>query len=128
MNSVVRVLAFGLAAILSAYSSAQEESVTSRLTVKRIFGGGELEPENLAIRWLGDSSGYVTLEPSSEGIGGRDLVSHDPASGEKRVMVSAADLIPPKESSPLNVEDYAFSPDRSRLLIFTNSKRVWRTN
>ena len=32
------------------------------------------------------------------------------------------------ESSPLSVEDYAFSSDRSRLLIFTNSKRVWRTN
>src|SRR5262249_14340265 len=64
----------------------------------------------------------------SEGSGGRDLVSHDPASGEKRVLVTAADLIPPRESAPLAIEDYAFSSDRSRLLVFTNSKRVWRRN
>ena len=54
--------------------------------------------------------------------------SHDPATGEKRIMVSAVELTPPKESAPLNVEDYAFSRDRSRLLVFTNTKRVWRAN
>ena len=63
-------------------SIAQEKEDPSQLTVQRIFGGGEFEPEHLAIRWLAESSGYVTLEPSSEASGGRDLVSHDPASGE----------------------------------------------
>ena len=29
---------------------------------------------------------------------------------------------------PSAIDDYAFSADRSRLLIFTNSQRVWRTN
>ena len=100
----------------------------ARLTVQRIFGASEFEPEHLAIRWLADSSGYVTLEPSSDRSGGRDLVSHDPASGDRRVLVSAADLTPPDESSPLSIEEYAFSRDRSRLLVFTNSKRVWRAN
>ena len=40
----------------------------------------------------------------------------------------AASLIPPGEGSPLAVHDYALSKDRARLLIFTNSKRVWRQN
>ena len=128
MSRTMRILVFVLAALWSAPSFAQEKSDPAKLTVQRIFGGGEFDPEHPAIRWLADSSAYVTLEPSSEGTGGRDLVSHDPASGEKRVLVSAAELTPPKESSPLSVEDYAFSRDRSRLLVFTNSKRVWRTN
>jgi dipeptidyl-peptidase 4 len=128
MIRTVRMLASVFAAILPVLSFAQEKSDSSKLTVQRIFGGGEFEPEHPAIRWLADSSGYVTLEPSSEESGGRDLVSHDPATGEKRVVVSAADLTPPKETSPLNVEEYAFSRDRSRLLVFTNTKRVWRTN
>ncbi len=34
----------------------------------------------------------------------------------------------PARHSPLDLDDYAFSADRSRLLIFTNSQRVWRTN
>jgi dipeptidyl-peptidase 4 len=128
MSSTMRMLAGVLVAILSASSFAQEKSDPTKLTVQRIFGGGEFEPEHPAIRWLADSSLYVTLEPSKEGAGGRDLVSHDPATGEKRILVSAIELTPPKESSPLNVEDYAFSRDRSRLLVFTNSKRVWRAN
>jgi dipeptidyl-peptidase 4 len=128
MNRSTRMVVFLLTAITSASSFAQEKDDPSRLTVQRIFGSGEFEPEHVAIRWVPDGSSYVTLEPSSENSGGRDLVSHDPASGEKRVLVSAAELIPPKESSPLSIEDYAFSRDRSRLLVFTNSKRVWRAN
>ena len=29
-------------------------------------------------------------------------------------------------SSPLSLARYAFSKDRSKLLVFTNTKRVWR--
>ena len=43
-------------------------------------------------------------------------------------MVSSARLIPPGGSKPLNVEEYAFSKDLSKLLIFTDSRRVWRRN
>jgi dipeptidyl-peptidase 4 len=128
MSRSTRLVVFLLTVALSANALAQEKGDSPRLNVRRIFAGGEFEPEHVAIRWLSDSSAYVTLEPSTESSGGRDLVSHDPASGEKRVLVSAAELIPPRESAPLAVEDYAFSPDRSRLLVFTNSKRVWRTN
>jgi dipeptidyl-peptidase-4 len=128
MSRSTRLVVFLLTVALSAKALAQEKGDSPRLNVRRIFAGGEFEPEYVAIRWLTDSSAYVTLEPSAESSGGRDLVSHDPASGEKRVLVSAAELIPPRESAPLAVEDYAFSPDRSRLLVFTNSKRVWRTN
>ena len=36
--------------------------------------------------------------------------------------------MPPGESAPLAIDDYAFSDDQSLVLIFTNSKRVWRAN
>ncbi len=128
MRRTIRMIAFLMAALPSALIFAQEKKETpAKLTVQRIFGASEFEPEHLATRWLADSSGYVTLEPSTEPRGGRDLVSHDPASGERRVLVSAADLTPPNES-PLSVDEYAFSRDRSRLLVFTNTKRVWRAN
>ena len=128
MSRSIRVLGFLVMALSSVTSLAQSKEGPPRLTVQRIFGAGEFEPEHLAIRWLADSSGYVTLEPSSESSGGRDLVSHDPASGDRRVLVSAADLTPPKESSSLSIDDYTFSRDQSRLLVFTNTRRVWRAN
>ncbi len=128
MSRLTRMVAFLLTAFVPAAVIAREKDESSGLTVQRIFGSFEFEPEHVETRWLADSSGYVTLEPTRESTGGRDLVSHDPATGETRVLVSAAELIPPKESAPLPVEDYAFSRDRSRLLVFTNSKRVWRAN
>jgi len=36
--------------------------------------------------------------------------------------------VPTGDSTPLEVEEYSWSPDGRRLLIFTNSQQVWRTN
>ncbi len=107
---------------------AGQEKDASRLTVERIFASGEFEPERFSARWLEDGSGYTTLEPGAKETGGRDIASHDPKTGKREILVPAAHLIPPGESAPLKIEDYSFSKDRSLLLIYTNSKRVWRRN
>jgi dipeptidyl-peptidase-4 len=100
----------------------------SLLTLKRIYDSSEFSGETFSARWLEDGSGYQTWETSKEITGGRDLVRNDPRTGKKSVLVSAADFIPPAETAPLRVEDYAWSKNRARLLIYTNSKRVWRAN
>jgi dipeptidyl-peptidase 4 len=100
----------------------------SRLSVRRIFGSGELEPEYVAVHWLKGGLGYTTLEPSAAPVGGQDIVRHEPKTSQKQVMVLADDLVPTGESSPLLIHGYAFSGDQARVLIFTNSRRVWRTN
>ncbi|MBP1635742.1 MAG: family peptidase, partial [Acidobacteria bacterium] len=81
-------------------------------------------------RWLGDGSGYTTLEPSPAfpGSAGRDIVRYDPATGRREVMVQAAQLVPQGEKAPLDVDDYQWSADGRLLLVFTNTKRVWRRN
>jgi len=123
-----RIVAILVIALPCSPLIAGEKADPSLLTVQRIFGASEFEPEHVSVRWLGDSSGYATLEPSAGPAGGRDLVRHDPETGKQDVLVPAAHLIPPGETAPLAIDDYALSPDRCRLLIFTNSKRVWRTN
>src|SRR4030042_127288 len=40
----------------------------------------------------------------------------------------AAKRVPPGAAGPLAIEDYAWSPDGKVLIVFTNSKRVWRQN
>jgi dipeptidyl-peptidase-4 len=98
------------------------------LTVDRIYGGDEFKSKGFGGRWLEDGSAFTTLEKSAEHKDHRDIVRHDPATGEKQIIVSAAELIPPGESSPLKIEDYAWSKSQTKLLIYTNSKRVWRRN
>ena len=79
------------------------------------------------------SSGSSTKESdtaksssSSSGPPRRDLVWHDVATNTTETYVSSDLLIPPGHDTPLPVDDYALSPDKSRLLIFTNSQKVWR--
>ena len=115
-----------LAAALSAGEKGKKD--LSLLSVERIFVSKEFEPEPFAPRWLEDGSAYVTLEPSEEPWGGRDLVRCDPRTGKQEILVPAAHLIPPTESAPLKIDGFALSDDLSLLLIYTNSKRVWRKN
>lgn len=43
-----------------------------------------------------------------------------------QTVISADLLIPVGTSTPLEVRDFYFSADESKLLIYTNSKKVWR--
>jgi dipeptidyl-peptidase-4 len=102
---------------------------SGQVTLERLFGTQDFAPEPFgAARWLADGTAYTTLEPSREQHGGSDIVRYDAATGRRDVLVSARRLVPPGDSLPLNVEDYGWSPDAQLLLIFTNSKRVWRQN
>ncbi len=56
----------------------------------------------------------------------RDLVWHDVATNTTKTYVSSDLLIPPGQDTPLTIDDYTLSSDKSRLLIFTNSRKVWR--
>ncbi len=106
-----------------------EPADPSILTVERIFTGKEFETEKFGpARWLEDSSAYTTLEDSQDQEEGKDIVRYEPQTGRRKVIVPAARLIPERESKPLEIDDYSWSPDAKKLLIFTNTKRVWREN
>jgi len=99
----------------------------SLLTVERIFASGEFRGQGMGpVRWLDDST-YTAVEASAGGKGA-DLVRYDAATGARRVLVSAAQLTPAGATAPLDVEDYDWSADHRKLLVFTKSERVWREN
>jgi dipeptidyl-peptidase-4 len=113
---------------LAAPLAAQTQS-DSLLTLQRLFASPEFFPERFGpARWLADGSGYTTVERSAEVRGGRDIVKYDPAMGRREVLVPAARLIPAGGASPLRIADYTWSEDGRKLLIFTNTRRVWRLN
>ena len=77
-------------------------------------------------RWLPDGSAYAIVERHANG--GSDIVRYDAATGERRVLVDGARLVPPGQKNGLTIADYAWSADSARLLIFTNTVKVWRQN
>jgi dipeptidyl-peptidase 4 len=124
MTSRSRILAFALI-LLAVRLSVAAESVPPGLTVEKIFSSTDFDDQSFSAQWLDDGSAYVTVE-KAEGGSGQDIVAWDPETGERTVLVSAAQLTPGAESSPLAIDGFQFSSDRSLVLIYTNSQRVWR--
>src|SRR6476646_2897209 len=121
--------AFALtSAIIPAAVVAQPPATSSRLTVERIFGSPEFAARGAGqLRWLDDST-YVALQAIPQQNGGAELARFNARTGARDVLVPSTWLTPNGASAPLDVEDYFWSPDRKRLLVFTASERVWREN
>jgi dipeptidyl-peptidase-4 len=119
MRQFLRLTAF---LVLAAPVAAQQD--LSLLSVERIYGSPRLRPQFFGpTEWLDDST-YTTVEESA---GGTSLVRVDAATGRRDVLVGPA-MLTPAGGEALAIEDYTWSDDRSKLLIFTNSARVWREN
>ncbi len=104
------------------------EADPSVLTLERIITADEFRTESFGpARWLKDGTGYTTLEKAGGGQG-RDIVKYDPATGQRTILVEATKLKPNPEAEPLGISDYTWSAEGTGLLIFTNTRRVWRLN
>jgi len=95
--------------------------------IDRIFQKQEYDaPRFGPARWLPGGSAYAIVEPVPAPGKGREIVRYDAASGARTILVGASLLTPPGASEPLDVRDYAWSADGARLLVFTNTRKVWR--
>lgn len=115
--------------LLLPYAAEAQQADASRLTVERIFAGNEFQPASFGgFRWLKDGNSFAKLEPSPTLKGSMDLVRYEAATNKRDVLLSAEKLIPSGETKPLAINGYEWSADDRRVLIYTNSKKVWRLN
>lgn len=108
------------------YAQAADSSL---LTIDRIFNSDEFSPKFIGgLRWMKTGDAYSKIERSTTVQGGTDLVSYDAATNVRTVLLSAEKLIPKGETKPLPINGYEWSADNKQMLIYTNSKKVWRLN
>jgi len=113
----------------SGFLSAQEKGTDPILTLDRIHNSREFAAQRFGpARWMKDGATYTTLEESKEVERARDIVLYSAETGKREILVSASKLVPQGEKSPLNIENYVWSANGKKLLVFTNSRRVWRQN
>jgi len=99
------------------------------LTTNRIFNTKEFDTKYFGpARWLDDDLGYTTLESAHSDKKVKEIIRYDIVSGDRSILITADQLIPPGTENPLIIKNYEWSSDKKLLLIFTNSKRVWREN
>src|SRR5580698_3351232 len=120
-------LALVLATCLGAIPLHAQLPPESDQLLHRMYASPDFEVKYFGpARWLDDGAFFTTVEPSATVKDAQDIVRYQTATGTREVLVSAAKLIPAGEKVPLSFENYAWSKDKSRLLLYTNSAQVWR--
>ncbi len=105
----------------------QEARDASQLTLDRIYATAEFRQEYMPpFQWTEGGDAYARVETNPEGL--QELVQYQLPDRTREVLIPADDLFPEDRRRPLFIESFTFSEDRSRILIFTNSSRVWRAN
>lgn len=122
------VAALTLLSAVTSGSAAAQDADSTTLTLDRIFNtdytSGEFTPP---IRWTPDGQAYYSYDRSPDAKG-PDLVRVNPLTGEQTVLVKSEQLVPEGDSVPLRMASFRFSDEGGKLLIFTNTARVWRYN
>ena len=120
-------------------SAPPDENVV--LTNEAIFSDWKYHAKRPGtVRWVDEGAAYTALEtaPGFEDVVlekddyGDDIklyeeiVSYDPATQERTVLITLDQLTPKGSDKALVVDDYQWSDDQTRLLIKTNAEYVWR--
>src|SRR4051812_20966632 len=112
--SLAAVLALALAAAPRAQQP--DPAAALRAGIDRIFKDHAYDaPRFGPARWLPGAAAYAIVERRD---GGAEIARYDAASGARSVLAR----------TELDVADYAWSKDGRQLLVFTNTKKVWRQN
>ncbi|MCC5880517.1 MAG: S9 family peptidase [Idiomarina sp.] len=124
-------IAMSAAALLAVSACATTDDTTS-VTEPTLSLADIYQDQTFAVkrfptsRWLADGSGYTTLEDgANQGV---DIVRYQADGSDREVLVSAQQLTPADHGEALQVADYQWSEDGDKVLIFTNTRRSWRTH
>ena len=96
--------------------------------IRAIYDTKDFAVKTFQAPWLPDGSGYMTLE-TAPGALGADIVSCDPATGKRVVLVSSDKLVVPGTSRRLEISDFVRSPAGNRFLLRAQTGRQprWAT-
>ena len=98
------------------------------LTVDRIFKAGEFNARSYSVNWMPSGGKFFVKRKVANGKG-NDIVLVDPlGQQDNEILIPASNLIPQGESKPIDIDSFQVFKDNTKVLIFNNTKRVWRYN
>ncbi len=77
--------------------------------------------QNKGINWTSDGTGYYTFKDGS-------IFKNDPKNDGQSLVVAREQLTPSGSNAALKVQSFDYSPDRTKILLFANTSKVWRYN
>jgi len=83
------------------------------------FSFSQFRPKK--VNWTTDGNATTSIKDGN-------IVKTDVRTNAETILVKKEQLIPAGQTTPLSFRIYAFSADNSKLLIYTNTAKVWRYN
>ncbi len=109
--------------LLGVDASAQK---TSELDLQEVLSGKLIETKGFgSVNWLKDGESYSRVERNTE-TGGFELVAYQAKDNNRKVLIPSSLLLHPETQKPLRIRSVSWNEDNTRVLIYTNTKRVWR--
>ena len=71
------------------------------------------------VNWTTDGDSYYKLENNQ-------LLTYTLPNHDAKTVITKAQLTPDGRSEPLKIDHFSFSLDQQKVLLFTNTKKVWR--
>ena len=103
---------------MSGLSAEPEPGDPAILTIDRIFGSKDFEVKRYSARWIEGRNAFTTLIDSPNDHQRKVLQRIDAATGEEEVILTPQDLIPSGAESPLTIDGYTLSEDKSTVLVY----------
>jgi len=73
------------------------------------------------INWSNDGDSYYSLDKNQ-------LVTYTLPNNDVKIVISKEQLTPAGKLEPIKVAHFSFSSNQQKVLLFTNTKKVWRLN
>ncbi|HEX8385247.1 MAG TPA: DPP IV N-terminal domain-containing protein, partial [Rubricoccaceae bacterium] len=100
----------------------------SRLTLEKLFASPEFFGEGFnGGRWADEGAVLRYVDADAE-AGTTSLVELDLTTDSRRTLIDGARLQKPDGEGLISVEDYQYSADGTKALLYTDSEQVWRLN
>lgn len=121
MNLRKVLVCAALAQCLTGFANAQE-----LLALKDIVAGKVIETRSMgAMSWLKDGERYSRLEKNQE-TGGFDVVAYKAKDNSREVIIPSSMFIDKTTGKPIAIRSISWSADNKKVLIYNNTRRVWR--
>ncbi|HVU54954.1 MAG TPA: S9 family peptidase [Puia sp.] len=91
------------------------------LSILLVCVGVEAQPGSSQLKWAKEGNSFYTVKNGN-------IIRIQLPGNEETTIASRMQLTPSGEGVPIQVKNFSFSEDGNKLLIFTNTKRVWRYN
>jgi dipeptidyl-peptidase-4 len=122
------LLLLGWVGLYGAAPASAQPTDTAELTLESLFGSPAFYGQSFQSgRWAesGPVVRYIESDPETDAT---DLMEYNLETDTRIRLIDGSALEKPDGEGLLQIEDYAYSADRSRVLLYTDSERVWRLN